>query len=100
MKIIATISLLIIFACPQIILAESHHTFKSPWKLAPGVTLPKIIKSNSPAKISGSNSISWPDGRSVIVVHVSAGKNIYRCVDYYDSDFQATGHACYILKTL
>lgn len=45
--------------------------------------------------LTASSGLSWPDGRQALVTYWKDGIATYRCVDYFDSNMQATGSICY-----
>jgi hypothetical protein len=47
-------------------------------------------------KFLDSTGLSWPDGRQAIVTFwQSSAGDVARCIDYYDSNMQASGSICY-----
>ena len=78
--------------------ADADKRVASPWALVPGLSLPKLMRSEQLKGILGTDAITWPDGRSALIIYVGMGVNFYRCVDFFDVSFRGTGHACYKLK--
>lgn len=45
-----------------------------------------------------SSAMMWPDGKPVLVTYLRVDNDIYRCLDWYDQDFQPSGFQCYIAE--
>lgn len=63
------------------------------WANVFGVSTFDVVN-NMNGKIIQSSSVSWPDGRSALILYLKTAKDIYRCVDYKDKDFVDTGFYC------
>lgn len=49
-------------------------------------------------KIISTDSLSWPDRGPALIVYLQKDKDVFRCMDYFNKDFQSTGYICYELK--
>ena len=93
----------VLLAVTLILLASFAWTqeFTDPWEAMPGETA-ATIRASEPlgTTLISSDALSWPDGRSALITYWRAeGRDfIYRCVDYKNADFQATGHICWLLR--
>lgn len=87
------IMILYAFAVGSVNGAESQQQ----WEPVPGQMLFSLIF-DSDGKIVGTDSLSWPDGRSAMVQYIKTKGSFYRCIDYHDVSFSETGNFCWKLK--
>jgi len=66
------------------------------WEMIPKLSTYYLIHKEN-GKIISSNNITWPDGRSGLVIYIKTKQNIYRCIDWKDKDFRNTAYICYKL---
>jgi hypothetical protein len=67
--------------------------FQQAWRMVVGLTSGDLAQKD--AALISSAGLSWPDGRQAIVTFWKAEK-IYRCVDFFNADYQQTGGACHL----
>lgn len=95
-------------------IAFCSQAYADEWKELSGYSLHQLyscedttdlLKSadiNREASIQGTAGLSWPDGRQALVTYIEQkqdGKKwLYKCIDYYSTDMQRTGQACYELR--
>ena len=53
------------------------------------------LAGDATTELRDTTGLSWPDGRQAIVTFWYSGPAMYRCIDYFDSNMQATGGLCY-----
>lgn len=68
------------------------------WEMQPGLSAYKIIYNQNGKLISTSTlSDSRENASDILFLYIQTDKNLYRCGDYMDKDFHATGFMCYKL---
>ena len=99
MKIIQINAIKALVALLLLIGSSAHcGEFYTPqWEPTPGVMLYWLVV-ESDGEIIGTDSLSWPDGRSALFQYVKTKDGLYRCVDYHDEAFRETGNMCYKSK--
>ena len=66
------------------------------WEAQPGLAVHEII-SNKGGKIISTDALPWPDGRSALILYIKTKTEVFRCVDWKQSDFQDSGFMCFKL---
>lgn len=76
--------------------ADSLEPQPDHWQLRPELTAHELL-SNQGAQLISTDAVSWPDGRSALILYIQTGKELYRCVDFRDASFRANGFICFQL---
>ncbi len=86
------VSLALIFSAP--VFADNYQP---QWEPVPGIMLYALLFGGG-GEIVGTDSVSWPNGRSAMFQYVKTKEALFRCIDYHDESFIETGNNCYKLK--
>lgn len=67
------------------------------WEMRREMSVYKLIHDKDGKLISTSTLIGPGERSDVLILYIQTNKDLYRCVDFVNKSFQATGFMCYQL---
>jgi hypothetical protein len=86
---LVVLALIMLTAAPA---AAQDPARDSQWIPEPGTSARDHLATG--ARIVSTDALTWPDGRSALIVYLAKDSEVFRCIDWYNRDFTPTGFSC------